>query len=289
MPTPTVISASEETVEAVRRLGAAALIDVSAGAQSSQRYAGPAGRTHEGVYFVVIQREGSCLIGQSGRAANLTAGDIAIYASDLPYRHLAHGAFRQTVLALPAAALRRASPDIDQRTARAIGGDLALAGLLAAMADAYFHMGEEKLPEKAADHAMHALLETVAACVLLESGVPQPGQSRLGHYHLNRIRSYAMEHLGDVELSVASVAAALDMSAAHLHRLFGEQEHTFSAWLWEARLSACHAALRNPDYARHPISQIAFQHGFSQAAHFSRAFRRRYGMTASAWRNDGAG
>lgn len=284
MPTPTVTGASEETIEAVRRLGAAALIDVSASAQSPLRY----GKMREGMYFVVIQREGSCLIGQSGRAANLTAGDIAIYSGDLPYQHLTHAVFRQTVLVLPAAALRRASPDIDHHTARAISGRLALAGLLAAMADAHFRMDEDELPEKAANHAMNALLETVAACVLLESAVPQAGQSKMGHYHLNRIRRYAMEHLGDVELSVASVAAALDISAAHLHRLFGEEEHTFSAWLWEARLSACHAALRNPEYARHAISQIAFQHGFSQAAHFSRAFRRRYGMTASEWRNASA-
>lgn len=51
------------------------------------------------------------------------------------------------------------------------------------------------------------------------------------------------------------------------------------------RLQACHAALRQPALSRRSISAIAFEHGFIHATHFSRAFRARFGMTASAWRN----
>ena len=107
-------------------------------------------------------------------------------------------------------------------------------------------------------------------------------------YHLDRIRQCALERMDDSELTVAKVGAALGVSAAHIHRLFKAESQTFMAWLWESRLDACHRALRKPELADRSIASIALQHGFAHATHFSRAFRARYGITASSWRIGGA-
>lgn len=104
-------------------------------------------------------------------------------------------------------------------------------------------------------------------------------------YHLDRIRAYAVAHLHDGELTVAKVGAAVGLSVAHIHRLYASEAQTFIAWLWEVRLQACQSALRRPELVSRTIREIAFEHGFVHATHFSRAFRARFGVTASAWRS----
>ena len=270
-------------VSAARTVGTAELIELTGNAQATVGCYGPVASLPEAFYLIAMQREGRCSLCQSGRTALLAPGDATVYASGLPYQQTAHTDFRQTVLMLPAAPLRLACPAIDQQIASTINGQFT--HLLATMADSHFSMRYDELPRQVARHASNALQDTVAACVLAASRLAEPRHSQISQYHLNRIRQYALANLGNAELSVASVAAALDISVAHLHRLFSEEKQTFSHWLWEMRLEACHAALRDEDNARQSISQIAFRYGFNQAAHFSRAFRARYGMTASAWRS----
>ncbi|MBL8942370.1 MAG: helix-turn-helix domain-containing protein [Myxococcales bacterium] len=46
-----------------------------------------------------------------------------------------------------------------------------------------------------------------------------------------------------------------------------------------ARLDRCRAQLLDPAHAHRSISEIAFALGFTSAAHFSRAFRARFGRS----------
>ena len=48
-------------------------------------------------------------------------------------------------------------------------------------------------------------------------------------------------------------------------------------YVWSLRLE--HAARLLADAPRSPIAEVAFQCGFANAAHFSRAFKERYAMT----------
>src|SRR3546814_19114573 len=52
------------------------------------------------------------------------------------------------------------------------------------------------------------------------------------------------------------------------------------------RLSHARAALLDPTDTRH-ISVLAYDHGFASAAHFSRAFRRHFGLTPHDAREPG--
>jgi len=54
--------------------------------------------------------------------------------------------------------------------------------------------------------------------------------------------------------------------------------------LRERRLQRTSAELSNPDEAHHSISEIAYRNGFSDSAHFSRAFRHRFGLSPREFR-----
>lgn len=272
-----------------RAIGGVDVSQLASGAQRVARTAALLARA-DGDYFLLnIQRSHRSAVRQDGREALLAPGDVALYSSVRAYQLEFDGDFEQTVLTLPAAPLRALCPAIDRMTAVPLARAQPLVGLLSATAAGYFGTPFEQLPGACAGHAEQALLETVAGCVSAHAGQAETARSNLAQFHLNRIRQYVLAHLGDSGLAVQQVAAALSLSASHIHRLFEAQELSFSAWLWECRLQACSRALRQPEHARLSISHVAYRCGFSHAAHFSRAFKARFGMTAREWRAQAAG
>lgn len=243
---------------------------------------------HEGVkrewLLVAIQCQGGSRLRQLGRDSALAPGDIALYSTAQPYRLEFDGAFRQTVIGFPAAPLRALCPAIDGLVGRAMSGRRPQVALLAAMAECHFETDYGTLPDQAGVHAASALSATLAGCAVSEPVREDATRSKLSQYHLQRLRQFAMSRLGDSELSVRDAAVALNISTAHIHRLFSGQPHTFSAWLWHTRLQQCHLALANPAFSGLSISQIAFKYGFAHASHFSRAYRAQFGITPSARR-----
>ena len=273
---------------ATRAVGALTVSQVEGGAYRVRRQT----PLHEGVkkewLLVAIQRQGGSRLRQLGRDSALAPGDIALYSTAQPYRLEFDGAFRQTVIGFPAAPLRALCPDIDVLVGGAMSGRRPQVALLAAMADCHFDTDYGALPHQAGTHAASALSATLAGCAVTQPAGEDATRSKLSQYHLERLRRFAMSRLGDSGLSVGDVAAALNISAAHIHRLFSGQQHTFSAWLWHTRLEQCHLALANPAFGGLSISQIAFKYGFAHASHFSRAYRAQFGITPSARRQANA-
>ena len=103
---------------------------------------------------------------------------------------------------------------------------------------------------------------------------------------VNRVVDHVRQHLGD-QLTVAGLARIAGLSPFHFHRIFtAVAGETLFGFVQRLRIERAAVALRDhPD--RHVID-VALDHGFSSAAGFARAFRARFGMTATAWRAGGA-
>lgn len=69
----------------------------------------------------------------------------------------------------------------------------------------------------------------------------------------------------------------LGISRSALYRLF-EPHGGVSAFIQGRRLDRIHALLAAPKEHR-KLSEIAYQHGFASDAHFSTAFRQRFGYS----------
>lgn len=105
-----------------------------------------------------------------------------------------------------------------------------------------------------------------------------PAPSRLDAYHMTRIKAFIRDHLCDSALDTDFIAAGVGLSARHIQRLFTAQSQHVMEWVWQERLDGCYRSLMQP--ARDVrIGDIAYAWGFSSPAHFSRAFRDRYGAS----------
>lgn len=265
-------------------LGALTVSQAAATRHSVQRDTAPRGDGAEQYLLVIWQRRGGATLAQHGGTLRLAAGDMLLYEAGQPYRLEFDEPFEVTVARLPAAPMRSLCPLIDTLLGTVQSCRQPQVALLTAMADCHVATDYGALPGAAALHAAEALRQSLTACALGVAAAEHQRRPSLSQYHLGRIRRYALKRIGDSELSINELVEALDISAAHIHRLFASEAQSFSTWLWETRLNLCHLALRAPECSGQRISQIAYQFGFSHPAHFSRAYRNHFGMTPSQWR-----
>ena len=128
--------------------------------------------------------------------------------------------------------------------------------------------------------AAELLLHLISAALDQPDDTPFTStQARL----FSRIDAFVSTHLDDPDLGPKSIAAALGISVRSLHLLFSRRNMTVSRCILERRLEHCRSDLVTRAHAS--ITEIAFRWGFNDAAHFSRAFRKQYGETASAYRS----
>lgn len=93
--------------------------------------------------------------------------------------------------------------------------------------------------------------------------------------------SWAQAHiersLGDFGLTVGSLMRTLEATRGGLHAVFGEHGGV-QAYIRERRLQRCYEVINGDNRPAETLSAIAFSFGFRSEAHFSRAFRERFGM-----------
>jgi AraC-like DNA-binding protein len=250
---------------------------IHAGGQIVRRTSRLLREAERGVVLINIQRSGSSRLRQSGRDALLNAGDLAIYSSDSPYELAFESDFDQTVLMFSKHALPSLRDNLDRMGAIAVRGTDTSTRFLTSLADAVFDAGDDLHPE-----LTNALQQTLFQSILAATArLPQRESATisLAQHHLARIRQYACNNLSDPQLSVARIAKGVGLSPSHVHRLMAGEPQTLMEWVSEKRLLSCQMDLAASWSASESISQIAFRYGFIDMSHFSRAYRRRFGMS----------
>ncbi|UCF51807.1 MAG: helix-turn-helix domain-containing protein, partial [Bradyrhizobium sp.] len=135
-------------------------------------------------------------------------------------------------------------------------------------------------------HTLVDLLLTLAH--QLAASTPDAGSSATQAALLHRICQTIERRLEDPELVPARVAQAEGISERYLQKLFETVGDNFTHYVRERRLQRAWADLSNPTEAHRSISEIAYAYGFGDSAHFSRAFRHRFGLPPREFRQQEA-
>ncbi|HZV09032.1 MAG TPA: helix-turn-helix transcriptional regulator, partial [Novosphingobium sp.] len=90
-------------------------------------------------------------------------------------------------------------------------------------------------------------------------------------------------------LSPDAIALGLGVSRRQLYRAFAEAGQTPASWLWSLRTEQAHLRLTSPQECAKSLTQLAFDVGFNDMAHFSRSYRARFGCTPRQARLNAAG
>lgn len=131
------------------------------------------------------------------------------------------------------------------------------------------------LPARQAPLFARATQQMIAACLGATREGLAGARPQIEATLMVRARRHIDANLMAPGLSAAGLAAALGLSRSALYQLFapfnGVARH-----IQGRRLERIHALLADPAEQR-PIAEIAHDHGMTSEAHFSRAFRKRFG------------
>jgi AraC-like DNA-binding protein len=221
------------------------------------------------------------MMAQDGRETVLRRGDFTYYDSARPCRIACPDPFRLVVLKIPRDQFTaRCGPGIEA-TAAAISGDRGVGALFSALLRRV-PAAATSLPPAVVEKVGDSVLDLLTIALSEHATGDTPPLPHAAQ--LLRAQRYITEHLGDPALSPPAVAQALGLSVRYLHALFQADGTPPFRWIMEQRLERAAALLADPRQAGRSVTSIGFGVGFKDTAHFSRAFKERYGLGPRSYR-----
>ncbi len=265
-----------------RELGPIRVSEVVTAPQHVVRSPRQIARAREDDVLVSLQLSAACTIRQDGRAATIAAGDFALYDSSRPYTLHMERPFRQLVWQLPRAMLLDRAPALGEQTAVRVAGASGVGAVVSTFLTALAGRLDELTPAEATQ--LVGLVADLLASGLGSAAGADVEPSSAAQLHLQRARAHIARRLDDPDLDPAAIAAAAAISPRYLHRLFADEGTTVGRYVLACRLERCGRALRDPALGHLTVTEIAFGAGFRDASHFSRTFRRHFGLPPSEYR-----
>lgn len=227
-------------------------------------------------FFLIYQHSGRSVLSQQDKQALLNPGDFTLidsrYQSEFGYLEATqHYSFHIPCDVLEPRLKYGPARVCETLTAQSPVGTV-LANFLRQMSSSHRLFGDEE--GQAMEEAMVTLLAPMADDSERAGG-------NIGDF--SRVATFIDMHLKD-EMSPEDIAVAVGMSVRSLYRLFEGRNRTLGTYIRDLRLLKCAQQLRSTQYQHENITSIAFRWGFSDAAHFSRAFKTKYEMSPRAYR-----
>lgn len=235
-------------------------------------------------FLVVVPLQGSAEIEQEKSSFTVDPDSLAIIPGGLPYRLSFPQTGKRLLLRIP---LQVFHERVLGRQIRDFGVHVfSGAGLVQITIDLLksLVMQAVNMTETERYTVAEVTLELMAAVLRSDTDFGQNEHGSAQVARMTRILSYLEENYTRHDLTPARVAAANAVSTRHLHNLFQHSDATVTKWIWERRLKAARDDILNPSMAGRSITEIAYNAGFNDSAHFSRTFKARFDLSPSQLR-----
>ena len=256
----------------------AGVLQVGSGSSTAQvlrRSSRQIARSDIDLFHLAVQTAGQSLISQDGHEIILSPGDFTLLDRSRPYQYAYNGEFSQVILALRQDLLLPRIGSASPFTATRIDGASDIGGLLSPMLRQLPAL-VPSLPGEARERVAQNILDLIATALLSHGERAQVSSGMT----LVRVKFWIETHLG-MNLSAERIAAECKVTARHLNRLFTREGTSLMQYVLARRLARCRRDLSDITMRHRSIGEIAIAAGFKDLSHFSRAYRARYGRTAS--------
>ena len=238
--------------------------------------------------LLIVMVSGTGRVEQPNRSCTLHAGEWCLFDPLQPFRAStveAHNEYLALTVERPSDSERLGL--LEQGAARCWDAKTGMSRiLLATLTEGFNQMN--RLGASSSKNLERALTEMTWDAVREQLEEPPAGVHR--DVLCARMKSYIERHVADPELSVDALAQALGMSIRTVHRAFeadafeADPAGSISNYVWMRRLSHCAASLRDPTHVDRSITDICFSLGFNSTSHFSRLFKKQFGVPPREYR-----
>lgn len=225
-------------------------------------------------YLAVILQSGNYSLEQNGREVFLKPGDMTIYDATRPHRIQSSTGFSKLLVSIPRTMMRDRIAGIEHCMALQVSAKKGVGAVAT-----HFIQSAANQVEHLRANEFSALSEQALDLLTLALTSVRPQ-----NFNLSRSRSLSLKvvkdfidcYLADSSLDTAMIAAGTRFSPRYINDLFQDEETSLMRYVWARRLERCRKDILNMPH--HPVSVIAFKWGFNDMSHFSRAFKRDFGV-----------
>lgn len=235
------------------------------------------------LYSFLLQAKGSSLLSHCGHEAQLTAGDFALCDSSAPHSFTVDDDSIVIMLRVDAKTLKKHLPTPEQFCGMHLKNEVGLTGTMAAMVERLNGQLETGFTSIYDERFAQNLLEMLSMSYAIGFDMEPDVSAVLRGRHAEVVR-YIEDHLRDPKLSPASIAEGLRISPRYLRTIFASTGEKVSSYIIRRRLEECAKQIRDPSWAGHTLTEIAFAWGFNSAAHFTRTFHEHHGLAPREYR-----
>ncbi|WP_119459140.1 helix-turn-helix domain-containing protein [Rhodospirillaceae bacterium SYSU D60014] len=233
-------------------------------------------------YMIQLYESGRQRCDYRGGSVEMPANGLLVY--DLSQEvHAQTEDFTNISLVIPRSMLEPALRSADDQHMRALSGSEPLVAVLREHMRTVMSQAD-RFNLRQAMKLAPVTVGLVAACFNASIRDTPGGQAAVEKVMLSAIKREVEARLDDPDLTPAELGRRFHLSRTKLYDLF-EPLGGVSRYIRERRLRRALLILRDPTQAHRPIGGIAHDSGFRSESDFSRAFRKRYGMSPRAARH----
>ncbi len=235
------------------------------------------------LYSFLLQAKGSSVFQHCGQEAHLAEGDFTLCDSAAPHSFSVADSSTVIMLRVDGTMLREHLPTPERYCGMRLRHEIGLTAPMSAMIETLDGRLESGFTSVYDSSVARHLLEMMAMSYAI--GFEElPELSAVIKGRQADVVRYIEDRLRDPKLSPASVAEGLRISPRYLRTVFAGTGEKVSAYIIRRRLEECAKQIRNPAWAGHTLTEIAFAWGFNSAAHFTRTFHEQFGMAPREYR-----
>lgn len=239
--------------------------------------------THEQVFLLHLQAQGSSVNRQDGRQAVLRKGDFTLCDSTRPYSVSFDADNDMLVLRITAQQLRERMVGPENFTAQRICGSSGIGAVVSQLLRQLWVESERGLETRIIDRLSGNFLDLLVTALCAQRPQRAQESARTNAQRL-RIRHFIEDHLFDSDLDANTIAAASHISPRYVHILLRAQGESAGEYILRRRLEESARRLKDPAHQPRSVMEIGFDCGFTDASYFGRCFRKRFGMTPREYR-----
>ena len=235
----------------------------------------------ERCFSLQLVHRGRCILRHAGAEIVAETGDMIVIDARKPYELVFEQPVHGLVLSLPSLRFDGHAGALEALAGRQMnlsaGPARVLSSFVRSAWDELVECDGEEWPESASQ-----VIWDLLASALENRHSDEPADSRADDLRRKAI-ALIDRQLFDPEFRSSAIPDELGVSARYLQHVLAQAGTTPSRLLLIRRLNAAAARLRSTD-ASCRVTDVALECGFSDLSYFSRAFRRRFGVSARSYR-----
>jgi AraC family transcriptional activator of tynA and feaB len=240
-------------------------------------------RLQEQRFYLTMPLQGKLSFAHYGRQGVLEPGDFVLFDGTAPGRMEFAEPNISIHLVLSPADLKARLPTPENLCGVKSSRDRQFGSVVGSMLQDVWRQIEQGFSQEHGPTIARNMLDVISTAYALQHGTKfaESGSMSERRAHIKR---YIEARLRDPNLSAASVADYFGVSTRYVGMIFERESEPISAYILRRRLEECAHQLTNVIWETHSVTDIAREWCFGNRAHFSRVFKKRFGVSPREYR-----